>query len=380
MADTLTTVKGFLRLARIHSVIATALAPVLGAYGAFANENIPSNLNLWYILIDLFFVGVAVHIFGEILNDYADYNLDKTNPELSQKPLVSGAISKKTALISMAISLTLIFIIAIPVITLLSLFVLVLGIILVILYDLFSKRFVNSAFLLAGWAFCMGVFGGICTGNYRALTEIAPLVWIISLLGGFQLWMNTAVLGHLKDVQNDGRAGILTFPIYMGVKIIGKIIGTGKNPQLSIPMHFRTLVIVLQVFNIGIAFIPLIFWNAFYIENNYFIQEVFVILILLSVIIMASLIWILWYTVFNRKKLMRFMAVREVSAYFLVIGLLLPITGILIATLFVFMPLVWFIAVNYIFTGNPFEPRSEAYGDFSKITIQYHCIIVLFSN
>jgi 4-hydroxybenzoate polyprenyltransferase len=106
--------RAYLRLIRIHSLMVTALTPILGACATFTV--LKGDLIPWDkipILINLFLVGVIVHVFGEILNDYVDYDIDKTNIELSEKPLVSGDISKRGALLGMLLSfLALLIIIA----------------------------------------------------------------------------------------------------------------------------------------------------------------------------------------------------------------------------------------------------------------------------
>lgn len=344
-------VKGYVRLIRLHSLIADCLASVLAAYGAWTYQGILPGRHEYIILGNLFLVGVFIHISMEVLNDYVDLRIDSKNPELSKKPLVSGIISKKEAMVLLIISTILIFILAIPLFSIISFTMLATCVALVTLYDLFSKKNVHTPIFLAGWAFTLGLFGGISAGGYTSLLDIPPLVWIICLLGGMQMWMNTAILGHLKDVENDGNAGVLTFPIYLGVRVSGK----KQPPHLFIPPHFKGLTLAFQVLNLAVAFVPLIFWDEFYSGTRYWYVALGA-LILLTAFIMWAQFKILWYPVFDRKKLMRLMAVREVSAYFLVIALLIPICGPVVAAILVLLPFVWFLVVNFLFTGNPMEP------------------------
>jgi len=353
MADIMKKVKAVFRLIRIHSLMVTALTPLLGACATFTIFK--GDLFPWdklTILIYLFLVGVIVHVFGEILNDYVDYDIDKANIELSEKPLVSGDISKRSALIGMIIPfIILIIIMAYGKFKLLSILMFIIGAVTGIIYQLISKKWLHSAILLALWAFFIILFGGVYAGKYNNLFDVPALVYIISILGFFHLWMNTAILGHLKDVKNDGECGVKTFPIHLGVKVKGE----GKTPKLIIPMNFRLLVIIIQIINLIVAFIPIIFYKKFYDGNvNIFLLSFW--LIILSIMIMGSQIKIMWHKLFERNKLMRMMAVREIGTYFLAIVLIAPLIGWLFILFFIVLPLIWFLLINLALSGNPMQP------------------------
>jgi 4-hydroxybenzoate polyprenyltransferase len=346
--------KAILRLIRIHSLIVTALTPILGACATFTvlkGELIP--LDELPMLFNIFLIGVIVHVFGEILNDYMDYDIDKANIELSKKPLVSGDISKRGALIFMLISLlVLIVIMAFSQFNILSLLMFIIAALSGILYQLISKKWLHSAIFLAVWAFFIILFGGVYAGRYDTLLDVPALVYIICILGFFQLWINTAVLGHLKDVKNDGECGIQTFPIRFGVKVNGK----GKTPKLIIPMNFRLLVLIIQSINLIVAFIPIIFYKNFY-DGDVNIFLLFFGLVLLSIMVMGSQIKIMWHKLFERNKLMRMMAIREIATYFLAIVLIAPLIGWVLVLFFILLPLIWFPLTNLVFSGNPMQPQ-----------------------
>jgi len=353
MANMLRKFKAALRLIRIHSLMVTALTPLLGACATFAvfKEDLLLS-NKLPILVNLFFVGVMVHIFGEILNDYIDYNIDKTNIELSEKPLVSGDISKKGALLGIILSFIIVVIIfAYSQFNILSIMIFIIASITGILYQLISKKWVHSAVFLSLWAFFIILFGGVYAGKYDNLLDVPALVYIISILGFFHLWMNTAILGHLKDIKNDAEYGVVTFPMLLGVKVDEK----GEIPKLIIPMRFRYLVLIIQLINLIIAFIPIMFYKKFY-DGNINLLMLSLFLILISIMIIMSQIRIMWHRLFERNKLMRMMAVREIGTYFLAIVLISPLIGWVMVLFFILTPLVWFILVNLFFTGNPMQP------------------------
>ena len=94
-----------------------------------------------FLLLILFLIGITGHITGYVLNDYADIKVDIKSHELKEKPLVSGVISKKNALIITFLAgfctytLTIIFF---PYIR--ALFLLMLATLLTILYNFYGKK------------------------------------------------------------------------------------------------------------------------------------------------------------------------------------------------------------------------------------------------
>ncbi len=343
-------IEGYLRLIRIHTIIATALTPSLGAFATFSvlkDKLIPDNLI--QIFIPLFLVGIITHIFGEILNDYMDYDIDRANIELSKKPLVSGVVSKNSALIGMIICLIILLIIILfSNFNFLSLLLLIIGATTGIIYQLISKKWLHSALFLAFYVFFIILFGAAYAGKYNNILLIPSLVYILSILGFFQLWINTAILGHLKDIKNDSEFGVKTFPMVFGVKVEGD----GKILKLIIPKGFRTFVVFIQIINLLIAFLPLIFYNKFY-DGSINLYLLSLSLILLSIIIMVSMLKTMYFKFFERNRLMKVMAVREIATYFLAPVLLLPLVGGIIALIYIFFPLIWFFIVNKLISGDP---------------------------
>ena len=61
----------------------------------------------------LFLIGFFGHTYGFVLNDIIDYKIDKLNKDLSDRPLISGTISIRKALIFAIVSMIVSFIIAI---------------------------------------------------------------------------------------------------------------------------------------------------------------------------------------------------------------------------------------------------------------------------
>ncbi|MEM2899321.1 MAG: UbiA family prenyltransferase [Thermoplasmata archaeon] len=81
----------YVKLARLHSSVLLGVAPVCGAI-AMGKE-----LSFMHYFI-LFVIGLFVHIYWFVLNEYADIEVDRKSKDLAGKPLVSGAISPNSAL------------------------------------------------------------------------------------------------------------------------------------------------------------------------------------------------------------------------------------------------------------------------------------------
>jgi len=80
----------YAKLLRIPGLGGLAIPPVIGAL------TVNPNIEL-YTLILLFIIGSLAAIYGFVLNDYVDIDVDKLSNELKGRPLVSGKISQKKA-------------------------------------------------------------------------------------------------------------------------------------------------------------------------------------------------------------------------------------------------------------------------------------------
>ena len=90
-------IREYLKIARSFNSFLTATAPVMGAIAM-------GKFELFHLFI-LFLIGFFGHTYGFVLNDILDYEIDKLNKELKDRPLVSGAISMKKAWIFAIFSL-----------------------------------------------------------------------------------------------------------------------------------------------------------------------------------------------------------------------------------------------------------------------------------
>ena len=78
----------YVKFLRIPGLGGLAIPPVIGAL------TVNPNIDLFYLIL-LFLIGSLAAIYGFVLNDYVDIEVDKLSNELKGRPLVSGEISQK---------------------------------------------------------------------------------------------------------------------------------------------------------------------------------------------------------------------------------------------------------------------------------------------
>lgn len=268
-------IREYLKLARISIASITGLAPVIGALavGQF----------LSFDLLILFLIGIFGHTYGMTHNDLIDYNLDKKTSAIKDRPLVSGTISKKQAWIfalgCLSIMFALAIILAIPTMNYLPIFLLIIPTACVSLYNIVGKKIPFADALLAIGIFFFILYGAL--SQQVDLDHVPLLVWIICVLGTIQMLSINVIAGGFKDVENDIRQGARTGAGFLGVRIF-------KN-KTFIPISFVIIAYTLQILNISIAYLPLLFIDDF--ASSVFLRYLIFILI---TIIGLSAIYITW--------------------------------------------------------------------------------------
>ena len=326
----------YLRLFRFHSVSSEVIILLVGAL-------IMGQRDLFLLFI-IFLIGIFAHIWGYILNDYADVEVDKKSSYLQKKPLVSGSISKKNALLVAIIAaiitfaLTIIFFPSIYSILLLSL-----ATILTIIYDFFGKKIPHfSDSIVAGALFFFCLFGASTVSN-----DFTYVLYIVCLLFFVDIIFINGIEGGLKDVDHDSLAGAKTLAIITGVRVNGE--------NLSITRKFSTIAYSLMAIFIGmiilLSFQPEIdLWRS----GNYIIQVIIVLLAIVTVFISYKLLNL---STFDRSKIKKLIAGHSAASGALIFTMLLPIVGIWIAVFLLLFPVIWYTVFNYILFGKPLQPQ-----------------------
>lgn len=325
----------YLRLIRIQTSAATASAPLLGGLIAGQHEIIP----LFILLI----IGIIYHIYGFVLNEYIDVQVDKKSKDLHDKPLVSGSIpiahAKFIVIFSSAASciITIIFFKEV-----LSILFLLIAIILGGVYDVYGKKIVGSDFVLGAGFFFLCIFGASTyTSNFTII------IYLVGFAYFFHIVFNNAVEGGLKDVDHDFLAGAKTTATRLGVKV--------KEKRLIVTRAFQGFSVTMTIIFLALVFLILYFQDFNFLSGKYLLQ--IIIVLVLTLILFISLFKFLSSGEFNRPRLKRLFSVHEMTSYFMLI-LALSTTLFKEVTIFLLLfPFTWYLIFNLILYKKLLQPR-----------------------
>jgi 4-hydroxybenzoate polyprenyltransferase len=332
----------YLKLFRLQTGATTAVAPIIGYLIISYQQQLKIE---FYELFVLFIIGVLMHIFEFVLNEYIDLEVDKRSPDLAEKPLVSGTIAPQASLVVVFTSLILSYILLIIFffdIGFWSMILLSLSFGFGAIYDIHGKRFAGSDFTLALWIFLFCLFGA----SIQSI-EFTGVLYLVAGLGFFQILFNNAIEGGLKDADHDAAAGAKTLAHTLGARV--------QDGKLIIPNTFKFSSYSIKLGHISLI-ILLIYVGAFRIRELYDIIQLILIIILIF-IIFYTLQRFLSLKDFRRDKLKRIFSIHEIATYYLAPIILLQIIGIFAVLFLLLLPLFWYMGLNLILYGRPLEPR-----------------------
>ncbi|MBN1539154.1 MAG: UbiA prenyltransferase family protein, partial [Candidatus Thermoplasmatota archaeon] len=292
---------------------------------------------------------VLHHAWAFSLNEVIDLEIDRRNPELSHKPLVSGKVSKKVAwTFSLgALVLSLIFFSFGAFIgegtVLHALAFLFLGTLTGSIYDLYGKRFPLSDIFVAFWMFFLVMAGAGAVSGWGPY----PLgVWALAALAPLHILFNNSVEGGLKDVENDRESGARTLAVFFGVRL--------RNGYLKVPRSFLLWGLFLRAsFVIGASVFVL-----FLAEDARMGEWITVVVPLAGLLIIAHSLTFLGRGVrMDRGGLIRTFALHEVASFGLSMLVILPAAGWVAAGVAFMAPLIWVLAFNRLIFRTRLAPR-----------------------
>ena len=330
-------VAAYARLFRIPGLGGLAIPPVIAALTVGVYD--------FYNLAILFVIAAFAVIYGFVLNDYADVELDKLIKELHGKPLVSGDISKKNAI---AISVFLILF------TFLFIFILWRGetlddfkfaaLICIFLagilgsfYNLYGKKIVGSDFLVAISVAFVFLFGALSFGEPTIFT------WIIFLLTFNNLTHMNAVEGGIKDADHDYMMGVKNIALSSGVKVDGD--------KIFIPLRFKVFGMGIRSFSAFLLFVPFIFYGY-----GYYMWQ----LIILAIATIGAIYFsvkLLSIKTFDRNTIRKYIAIQSFLRYSLVPIMLISVIGTMYSIILIVFPIVWYIGFAPLLGEKLFKPR-----------------------
>ena len=293
-------------------------------------------------LFILFLIGVCGHIFGYVLNEYMDVEIDRKLDYKIKKPLVSGIIPKKNALIIVFISGLIAFMLTFYYFfNYLSILLLAIAAILTIIYDTLGKKIPFSDFVVAGTLFVFIMFGASVVS-----TDIPKVVILAGLIFFFDVVFMNFVEGGIKDVDHDSKAGGKTMATRLGVMI--------KDEKLVITNRFRVFALVLRMF-----FYSLVIMLGLQPEISLWTSEISVVLIvaiLLMIIVALSSTKLLFTTVFDKSKLFKLFTLINSCSVILLLVVLFPLLEIYAFVFLLLLPITWFVVFNLVLYKRPFQP------------------------
>jgi len=320
--------KLYLKLIRPYGMLFLGFTPV---FGAIAN----GEFTFQHLTI-LFIIGLLVHIFTFVQNDYYDVEIDSKSKYVSNRPLPTGCISQKTAFFIFVSSFIFSLILAIVFFfTFYSFIVLLLSFLLVTLYNKYSKRLSGMEYILSTGVFTYGIFGALTVSN-----NITYLAILISAMGFMQWLFSVGISANLKDVEFDSKVCIRTTPMVFGVHLSDK--------KLMIPVSFSSYAFGIKIIHILIAVISFVLgYTSIFV---YGLPIPGICFVIISVLLLYLTLKILSTPMSKRDKMLIYVGLQEGLAILLIpIALMSYLTEniaviptILLILLMIFWPLFWF--------------------------------------
>jgi len=329
-----------MKLARSFNSFLTGISPVMGAIAM-------QDFDLFHLLI-LFTIGFFGHTYGFVINDIFDYQIDKKNEELKDRPLLSGTISMKKAWIFAILALTLSFILAIyyafitdkyfPII------ILIFSALTITLYDVISKKIPLMDIFDSLAVFLLILYGAVTvSGNINQITSLA---WMVCLLGAVQVFFMQLVPGGLKDIENDYKNGANTVAVKLDVRVT-------QSGLLKVPLSYKILSYGIQIIDIGLVFLP---FYLIFKSHDLMHYIIWIMLVIVSLIMLAVSYKFLNMEYFKRDKMRKLL-----GSHFSINFALVPIMLMALnpwTILIVFFPPIGFILSNLILHGSFLQPKT----------------------
>jgi 4-hydroxybenzoate polyprenyltransferase len=334
-------ISDYVKLLRLPGLGGLATPAIFGAISVGVTE-LP-------ILLILLLIGAFSVIYGFVLNDWADVEIDKLTSELHERPLVKGTISKKTAIficficvIGVYLTITLLFYKSeITYFKLLAVVCLSFAGFFGSIYNIYGKRILGSDFLVAVSNGLIVLFGALAvTQQY----SINIFTWVIVLLTINQLLYMNAIEGGIKDSDHDFKINVKNIALKSGVKV-------DKKNNLIVPNSFKAFGLGIRLFSAILVFIPFVFFGY-----SFEIWQI-AILILLIIGVFYFSVKMLNMKEFDRSKLRKLITSQAYLRYSMVPIMLVSQIGALGGFILIFYPIVWYLILVPLSGEKAFKPR-----------------------
>jgi 4-hydroxybenzoate polyprenyltransferase len=327
----------YVRLLRIPGLGGLGIPAVIGALTVGVQDLIALTI--------LFIIGSLAAIYGFILNDYADVELDRLSKDLKGKPLVDGTISLQTAVFVcfMCVMLAFLFLFslwygkALDQYKFVALLSIILAGALGSIYDMYGKRFAGSDALVSISMSFIFLIGATSFGAPNIIT------WIIFVLTFNQILHMNAIENGIKDADHDYLLGVKNIALASGVKVEGD--------NLFIPLRFKAFGMGIRLCSAVLLFTPFIFFRY-----SYYLWQLAILGIATFGVLFFS-VRLLSLKKFERNTIRKYIAIQSFLRYSLVPIMLMSIIGIIPGVILVFFPFVWYVVFTPLSGEKLLRPR-----------------------
>lgn len=329
----------YMRLMRISVAGGMALPLV---YGAISVNNYSFS-----VLFPLFIIGVLSGIYGFVLNDYVDADLDKLSVDLSKRPLVRKSISKKTAIGIIilcflgAYACIFLFFYRNHFLFFTGLLCVIVADVLGFIYNRYGKQIIGSDFLIAIGESLFFLFGAIMVldnGNFSILT------WILFILIFNHLLFTNAIAGGLKDADHDYLMQVKNIALASGVTIT-------QNKRVFIPLSFKTLGMGIRCFSAILVFVPFVFYGI-----SYEFWQIILLILLVALLLYTSSM-MLTIKQFERNTLRKLIIIQLSAHYSIIPIMLISIIDPVYAFILIVFPVTWYVFFSCLIGEKLLEPQ-----------------------
>ncbi len=209
--------KAIWELMRLEHGVMLFLAILVGSL--ISQKTLYNNIDLPLISVLLtFFTALFLEASTFALNDYYDLEIDRINKR-TDRPLVRGDISPKTALYSFYILFPL-GLICSYFVNLTCFVIALITALLSVLYDIKMKKIkLVGNFYIAYIMSIPFIFGGaaVLKNDGFSLENINPVIYIIALIA-FLAGSGREIMKDVMDFEGDKKLGVKSFPKYIGAR------------------------------------------------------------------------------------------------------------------------------------------------------------------
>jgi len=326
------------RLIRPYGILFLGFTPV---FSALCNGQF-DGFHLAVLLV----IGLLLHVFTFVQNDYYDVAVDAKSTYVLKRPLITGAITRSHAFIIVLVSFFLsFFLAAVFLFTVRSIIMLFLSFLLITFYNKYSKKITGMEFVLGASVFSLGLFGAL------TVTEtITPLAIIISSLGFLQWVFSVGIAANIKDVEFDTKQGIRTTPVLFGVHTDGT--------TLKKPVGFLLYASGIKTIHILIGALP--FLLGYTSVLSFGVPLPLVGFLLIGGIIIVTTAGVLSITVEKRNTMLRYEGVQEGFSLLLIpcvlLSYLLEHFSVLFILLLFLLLILWPLFILRVLYGKTLIP------------------------